>query len=242
MARWIPVDKRGKKRPPVLLSVRYHIETGNLIFSRHIKVHSLPADRDHYSLSVTTRHADYVAKSLLLILFRRLRLKLAGRRDGCCPFLVGSRWIYAFCRGNDGVMSTRRCDWNLRQPRKIWLLEGASWKRERLLNDNIYSWYTRMSFIYIFKKFSKKNRIDIHIISGPNYRDFNNWKCQENWVIRIVDGLSFQLNSNRVSPAATCSSKRDDEKRERETKTFWRRGGGSPSQRNERKRRRKKLN
>lgn len=131
MARWIPVDKRGKKRPPVLLSVRYHIETGNLIFSRHIKVHSLPADRDHYSLSVTTRHADYVAKSLLLILFRRLRLKLAGRRDGCCPFLVGSRWIYAFCRGNDGVMSTRRCDWNLRQPRKIWLLEGASWKRKR---------------------------------------------------------------------------------------------------------------
>lgn len=131
MARWIPVDKRGKKRPPVLLSVRYHIETGNLIFSRHIKVHSLPADRDHYSLSVTTRHADYVAKSLLLILFRRLRLKLAGRRDGCCPFLVGSRWIYAFCRDNDGVMSTRRCDWNLRQPRKIWLLEGASWKRKR---------------------------------------------------------------------------------------------------------------
>ena len=43
---------------------------GNLIFSRHIEVHSLPADSDHYSLSVTTRHADYVAKSLLLIRLR----------------------------------------------------------------------------------------------------------------------------------------------------------------------------
>lgn len=93
--RGIPVDKRGKKRPPVLLSVRYHIETGNLIFSRHIKVHSLPADRDHYSLSVTTRHADYVAKSLLLILFRRLRRleerKVGGKKGGCYPFLEGSR-------------------------------------------------------------------------------------------------------------------------------------------------------
>lgn len=63
------------KKPPVLLSVRYHIQTGNLIFSRHIKVHSLPADRDHYSLSVTTRHADYVAKPLLLI-------RLLKRKDG----------------------------------------------------------------------------------------------------------------------------------------------------------------
>lgn len=75
-------EKKKRKRPPVLLSVRYHIETGNLIFSRHIKVHSLPADRDHYSLSVTTRHADYVAKSLLLILFRRrLEERKVPRRE-----------------------------------------------------------------------------------------------------------------------------------------------------------------
>lgn len=109
------MDKRGKKRPPVLLSVRYHIETGNLIFSRHIKVHSLPADRDHYSLSVTTRHADYVAKSLLLILFRRLRRleerKVGGnKRGGMLSFFRRISMNLCFFVGIMTVMST--CQWD----------------------------------------------------------------------------------------------------------------------------------
>lgn len=53
---------------PLLLSVRYHIEPGNLIFSRHIKVHSLQADKDHYSLSVTTRHANRMSATVKLSL------------------------------------------------------------------------------------------------------------------------------------------------------------------------------
>lgn len=203
--RGIPVDKRGKKRPPVLLSVRYHIETGNLIFSRHIKVHSLPADRDHYSLSVTTRHADYVAKSLLLILFRRLRRleerKVGGKKGGCYPFLEGSRWIYAFCRGNDGnVYSSMELKFD------CWkMLRGRERERDfwMINNTHTYSWYTRISFIYVFEKFSGKNRTDTSNFCNPNYRDSTIGPKKIESSVSSMD--SFQLNST-FEHSVACSN------------------------------------
>lgn len=53
----------------------------NLIFSRHIEVHSLPADSDHYSLSVTTRHDTRIAWQNRLLLIRLAFLFLPAERS-----------------------------------------------------------------------------------------------------------------------------------------------------------------
>ena len=63
-AQWRNPERERKKIVGLTQRAVSYRRLANLIFSRHIEVHSLPADSDHYSLSVTTRHADYVAKPL----------------------------------------------------------------------------------------------------------------------------------------------------------------------------------